>query len=478
MVRTVSPQQLADLLAGWRDGDGAGYAVLAARIRLLAIDGRIPAGSRLPSERELADRLGVSRTTIGAALDELRASGYVETRRGSGSIIRIPGTHAHRHGSLGPLGPRLDFTTASAGATPGFQWAAERAVSALPSVLGGPGYELIGLPQLREALAERYTARGLPTRPTQIMVTSGAQAAITLAARVLLGRGDRAVVESPGYPHAYEALRLAGARLIPLAVDATHGWKADEAVELIRGVAPKVAYLMPDFHNPTARTMPETTRERIARAARESGSTLLIDETTGELDIDRGRRAPFAAVVPAGTSVVTIGSASKTMWGGLRVGWLRASEDVIAELAIARPHGDLGTAVLDQLIVTELLADLDAILEHRRAEHLIARDALAAALAERLPSWRMPRVDGGLAAWVHFDRPVSSQLAIGARDRGLRIPAGPWFGLDGAYERFIRIPFGPGPEAVRNAVDILAEVWADVADAPVSSETSSLSAVV
>ena len=139
---------------------------------------------------------------------------------------------------------------------------------------------------------------------------------------------------------------------------------------------------------------------------------------------------------------------------------------------------DLGTAVLDQLIVSELMGEIPAILEHRRVEHRRARDTLAEALAERLPTWRMPEIDGGLATWVRFDRPVSSQLAIGARDRGLRIPAGPWFGLDGAYERFIRIPFGPGPEALRNAVDVLAEVWAEVEDAPISGERSSLTAVV
>ncbi|WP_251856873.1 PLP-dependent aminotransferase family protein [Herbiconiux sp. L3-i23] len=463
------------LLSDWRPTDGVGYRALADRIRLLAIDGRIAVGTRLPAERELSSALGVSRTTLAAALDDLRATGHIVTRRGSGSAIRVPDG---RRSELAPQGAALDFATASSPATPAFEAAAARALSGLAPALTSSGYELIGLPRLREAIAAHFVRRGLPTRPSQILVTSGAQPALALLARTLVSRGDRALVETPGYPHAHEALRAAGARLLPLPVDADTGWDIGEGEQLLRRAAPALAYFMPDFHNPTGRSLSVEGRERFIGAAHDVGATVIVDETTAELDIDRvGSFPPLASFGSTRSRVITVGSASKTMWGGLRVGWIRASEDVIAALAATRPIGDLGTAVLDQVVTAELFDDIDAVLAHRRRESGAARDAIVAAVAERLPDWRVPSIDGGLAAWVRFDSPVSSQLAIGARARGLRIAAGPWFGLDGAFERFIRIPFGPGADAAVEAVGILADVWADVADAPRSLEQP-LAAVV
>ena len=464
MQRLISGQQVAELLSDWRAAGETGYRALADRLRLLIIDGRLPVGTRLPSERELVLRLGASRTTIGAALEELRTAGFLETRRGSGSVVRVPGGRPENPGGM-PV--PLDFTTASSGAIPGFHAAAERALRSLPAALSGTGYEFVGVPSLREAIATRFTERGLPTRPSQILITSGAQAAIALVSRVLLTRGDRAIVETPGYRRAHEALRSAGARLLPIAVDADAGWDIDEVERLLRRAAPALAYLMPDFHNPTGRSLPADGRRRILEAARDAGATVLVDETTAELDIDRvGEYLPMASFAPSGARVITVGSASKVIWGGLRIGWVRASEDLVARLASARGESDLGTAILDQLVAAEVFADFAPVLESRRVAHAATRDAIASGLRAKLPEWHVPRIDGGLATWVRFDAPVSSQLAIGARARGLRIPAGPWFGLDGAFERFLRIPFGPGPDSIDRAIDILAEVWDQVADVP------------
>jgi DNA-binding transcriptional MocR family regulator len=459
MSRTITARQLNELLSSWRQADGIGYRALADRIRLLVVDGRIAVGARLPSERELAGELGVSRTTVAAALDALRAAAVIETRRGSGSVVLAPA------GARGSVGESIEFTTASPPAPPAFAPAAARALEALTGKLAGAGYELLGVPELRQAIADRFTARGLPTRPTQIMVTSGAQAALSLLARALIGRGDRAVVETPGYPRAHEALRDAGARLLALPVDADSGWDHDEADQLLRRAAPSLLYSMPDFHNPTGRSLSEIGRERMIRAAHDVGAAIVIDETTAELDIDRAEtHPPFAALASPRSRIITVGSASKTVWGGLRIGWIRAGEDIISGLVSARPSGDLGTAVLEQLIVAELLRDFDALLDYRREEQRRARDAITDAVLAALPTWHIPAIDGGLAAWLRFDAPVSSQLAIGARARGLSLAAGPWFGLDGAFERFIRIPFGPGAEAGVRAVGILAEVWSEVAD--------------
>jgi DNA-binding transcriptional MocR family regulator len=460
-TRMVGVHHLLDLLEGWRDDGGATYTALADRIRLLIIDGRITPGTRIPSERELAARLSVSRTTVNSAFAALRSSGHLTSRQGSGSIATVPG----RPGDLPIPSPsdQLDLSRATSASVPGVHAATVRAVERLPSRLLTDGYELTGLPELLQGLADRYLMRGLDARPDQIAVTSGAQSAISLIARTLVARGDRVVVEAPGYPHALNALRGAGARLLPLAVDPDDGWDVDGFEELVRRSLPSAVFLMPDFQNPTSRSMTLEARARIVRVAEDHGVLIVANETTAELDIDRGEvLPPLAAFASRPASVVSIGSASKTIWGGLRIGWIHSSTSVIDRLVAARLANDLGASVIDQLVVSEMLGELDRVLEYRRDLHRQSRDTLEAGLRAHLPGWRLPRTDGGVAAWVQLDGPHSSALTIAARDRGLLIGAGPWFGLEGEFERFIRIPITATPDAIERAVQILADAWASL----------------
>ena len=302
-----------------------------------------------------------------------------------------------------------------------------RPLDDLPPQLADSGFDPIGTPALRAAIADRYTVRGLPTTPEQIMVTIGAQHAIALLSRALVGRGDRALIEAPTYPHAYEALRAAGARLVPVSVtpvgaepiDAEHDLDDldDEVGAMTRAIRhsnPVAAYLMPDFQNPTGRSMSVGTRERVLDAAARQGTVVIADETTGELDIDRGTSyLPLAAYGDA----VMVGSVGKTVWGGLRVGWIRADRPLIRRLLAVRSPGDLGTPIIEQLIVTRLLERMDDILDLRREQLRAGRARLEGLLADAFPDWRVPHVDGGIVTWVGLGAPVSSQLALAARAR-------------------------------------------------------------
>jgi DNA-binding transcriptional MocR family regulator len=471
----MSARALEARLGEWRGG-GSAYRALSDRIRLLTLDGRIPTDSRLPAERELSDRLGVSRTTVTAAYRRLRDTGFLVSVRGSGSMARLPGAPA---GHAGPApGGILDFSKATMPALAGLPDAVRAAVGDLPGHLGGSGFDPVGIPELRAAIADRYRARGLPTDPEHVMVTIGAQHAIALLARVLVGRGDRVLIEAPTYPHAYEALNAAGARLVPVNVSsavagedaATAGWDETALLQTLRRSNPVLGYLMPDFHNPTGRTMPVDQRERVLVAAARQGTVLVVDETIAELDIDRaGDFLPFPAYAEPGRpgDVVAIGSVGKTIWGGLRVGWIRAERPLIRRLVAARSANDLGTPILEQLIVVRLLAGMPAILEGRRAELRAGRDHLERLLASRFPDWQVPHVDGGITAWVNLGRPVSSALALAARNHGLLVPAGPRFGLDGAFERFLRIPFCYGTGEMDLAVDALGLAWDSLLRHPV-----------
>ena len=456
----LSLHQFEAALGEWRS-TASDYTSLAERIRLLLIDGRVKAGSRLPSERAVAEHLGISRTTVNTALAELRRTGHVRSRQGSGSVLALPG----RTGDL-PIpnaGDILDLSRATSAAAPGVHAAAERALTRLPARLTTDGYELSGLPALRTALAARYERSGIPTTPDNILITSGSASAISLIARTLLAPGDRVLVETPGYPHSNDAFRSAGARLVPTVVDGDDGWDAEEFTGTVERTHPVLAYLMPDFHNPTSRSMPAETRAAVVAVGARHGMVIVSDETTAELDIDRqGAPPPLATFDTHGSTVLSVGSASKTIWGGLRVGWIRASATMIDRLLAARFSFDLGAAVLEQLIASELYDTIDDVLDYRRELHGRSRDALADALADRMPTARLHRVDGGVAAWIRFDSPISSALTVAARSRGLLIGAGPWFGLGGEFERNIRVPITADPDSIRRAVDILAMSMSDL----------------
>ncbi|MFD4421172.1 PLP-dependent aminotransferase family protein [Agromyces sp. NPDC058484] len=472
----LTARSLQLLLGDWR-GSGSAYEALAERIRLLILDGRIGVDTRLPAERDLATRLALSRTTVTAAYRHLREQGLLHSVRGSGSVARLPGAPAILPAPLET--EYIDFSKAAPPALPWLADVARQAVDDLPAYLGDAGFDPIGTPALRAAIADRYTARGLPTTPEQIMVTIGAQHAIALLSRALIGRGDRAVTEVPIYPHAYEALRAAGARLVPVPV-APHGVgdereETDALVQAIRHSNPVAAYLIPDFQNPTGRSMSRTARARVLDAAARQGTVVIADETTAELSIDRpGEFPPMAADGPA----VLIGSVGKTAWGGIRVGWIRAERPLIRRLLAVRSPGDLGTPILEQLLVTRLLGRMDEILELRREQLRAGRDRLEDLLARTIPEWHVPHVDGGIVTWVGLGTPVSSQLALAARREGLIVAAGPRFGVDGAFERFLRLPICYTPETTDAAVQALSRAWHSLAHAPVAEPEQELLASV
>lgn len=464
----LTARSLDVLLGHWR-GRGSQYQALADRIRLLVLDGRIPADTRLPAERDLAGHLGLSRTTVAAAYRELRESDFLQSVRGSGSLTRLPGPERAPAQPFGGEG-MLDFTKAALPAATSLPSAARAAAEELPRFLSDSGYDPVGLPHLREAIAERYRQRGLPTAADQVLVTVGAQQAIALVARTFLRRGDRAVIEMPSYPHGFEALRLAGARLVPITVsapsveDGPHddGWNADTFEQIFSRASPKLAYVIPDFHNPTGASMLPATRERLLAAAAEQGTIVVADETTAELDIDRvGEYLPLAAYRAEGvdTPVVLIGSASKILWGGLRIGWIRANRAVIAALLAAKPAADLGTPILDQLVVAQMLPQLTSIVEERRSQLRVGRQAVRSQLAVAFPEWTLPDPRGGLAVWVSLGSSASSALALNVRQHGLLIAAGPRFGLGGTFERFVRIPMTHDEAETVRAVAALSQSW-------------------
>ncbi len=470
--RRAGARELGRLLGdGWRAAAPA-YRALAAAVRDLVLDGRLPLGVRLPSERELSVGLCVSRTTVAAAYAELREAGFLVSRRGAGSWTATPEGTTPDTVAVRPSDSEclpedvIDLSTAALPAPgPMLREAYEGALARLPRHLPGTGYSVAGLGEARRAVADRFTARGLPTTAEQIVVTAGALNAFAALLRVFVAQGDRVLVEHPTYPNALDGIRRAGARVVPFGVggDGVSAWDVDGLVATVRRAAPSLAYVVPDHHNPTGASLDAAGRAALVAAARAVGTVLVVDETMVELGLDHGlldRGEPPPPTAVFGPEVVTIGGVSKSHWGGLRLGWLRAPRDLVSRIVDARLASDLGTPVVEQLVLAQLLADPDhdGRLAVRRAELGRRRDAMEQALTSHLPHWRWRRPGGGLSLWAELGRPVSTAMAARAGEHGLRLTAGPRFGLDGAFERFLRVPFTTAPERAEEAARRLAAV--------------------
>ena len=458
-ARALDVDLLARELGNWRTSSRSGpaYHGLADAIRLLVVDGRLPVGARLPSERALADALRVSRTTVTAAYAQLRDDGYLNARRGARSTTALPVTP---NVTADITAPSMSLAAAALSApAAAVSEAFAEATHDITPYLHQVGHELVGVSELRAAIAERYCERGLPTEPDDVMVTTGALHAFGLILTTYLQPGDRVLVEQPTYHGALSSIVTAGARPVPVAMT-EDGWELDALHAAVHQMSPNLAYLIPDNQNPTGLTMAAADRKRLARIIAETRTRTVIDETILDMWLDEPVPAPMAAEMTTRRDLVlTIGSMSKSFWGGLRVGWIRAERSTIATIAALRPSIDMGTPVLEQFAAARLLARRDELLPERREILRVRREFLLTLLRRHLPDWEPGPGVGGMSLWVRLPAPMSTALSAAASRLGLELPAGPRFGVDGTLERFVRVPYALPEDQLSAAIELLARAW-------------------
>ena len=462
-ARALDVDLLARELGNWRRSSHSGpaYQGLADGIRMLIVDGRLPVGAQLPSERALADSLRVSRTTVTAAYTQLRDDGYHNGRRGARSTTALPISPGAPAPAVTAAAASLAEATLAAPASALMDAFADAAHEVMP-YLHDIGVELTGVAPLREAIAERYCARGLPTEPDEIMVTTGALHAIGLILATYTQPGDRVLVEQPTYHGALSAITTSGARPVPVAM-ADDGWELDAIQTAVRQLSPNLAYLVVDNHNPTGMTLSEPDRRRLGSIIAETRTRTIIDETIADMWLDRPVPPPMAAFMPSRRDLlITIGSVSKSFWGGLRIGWIRAERSTLATIAAVRPSIDMGTAIVEQLAAAHLFAKSDELLAERREILRHRRQLLRTLLRQHLPDWSAGESHGGMSLWIRLPAPTSSALSAAASRLGLVVPPGPRFGVDGTLERFIRVPYTLPDERLADAVELLARAWHSV----------------
>jgi DNA-binding transcriptional MocR family regulator len=274
-------------------------------------------------------------------------------------------------------------------------------------------------------------------------------------------------VESPTYPNAIATLTHSGARIVGVDVPPDAAQTGPDTAELaatLRQVVPRVAYLIPDFHNPTGALMDHLGRRQIGEVLARTRTTAIIDESMVALALDgQPMPAPFAAYSP---DVVSVGSLSKSFWGGLRIGWLRIPEPRVDAFFRARLSLDLGAPLLEQLVAIELVTSSGELLDHRREQLRASRDAALAAVGEHLPDWRVSRPGGGLNLWCELPQALSSALVPKAARHDVLLASGPSFAPEGGLDRFVRLPYTQPAHVLSDAIARVGEAWRETLDDP------------
>ena len=288
-----------------------------------------------------------------------------------------------------------------------------------------------GEPTLREALATRHTRRGLPTDAGDLLITTGSQQALSLLATALIEPGDAVLVETPCYLAALQVFGLAGARVIAVPGD-EDGIDPVGLEELVVRHRPKLLYTVPTFRNPTGQTMPVERRAAVAEVAARVGVWIVEDDPYGELRFE-GERVPWIASCPgAEDRTVLLGSFSKVMAPGLRLGWLRAPAELRRACAVAKQAADLHTPTVNQLAAARYLGDRDLDAHVRRVAGVYGerRDAMLDGIGAALPegsTWTRP--EGGMFLWARLPEAYDTgALFRGVVERGVAyVPGAPFF---------------------------------------------------
>jgi len=471
----VNVKTLLPILGVWANGKGSLRRKLTHALMEGVRQGGLSPGVRLPSERALARALTISRTTVVAAYDALREAGWFESRHGSGTWVSI--------GSPSVTLARTAARTAAMSASPLLGLVVDRNAddlvdfglgSPMPlTELGDDRFALprdeyhalmherfhypLGLPLLRQAIADRYSREGLKTGPDQVLVTNGAQHAIALAAALCLQRGDSALLEDPTFFGAIDAFRTAGARLSTLPVQAG-GVVPVTLRNRIVATSARLVYLTPIGQNPTGTIMAAGPRKEIARIALDTGTPVIDDRTLADLVLDGTPPPPLAASAP-GAPIFTVGSLGKLIGPSLRVGWVRAPEPLIQRLARVKASWDLGSPLIPQAIAARLLPHTDEARRLRQRQLRPRRDHLASLLNARLPDWKFSKPSAGLFLWVTLPDGDAREFAQVALRHGVVIVPGPNMSADEQHRRCIRLTFLAEPETLTAGAGRLATAW-------------------
>jgi GntR family transcriptional regulator/MocR family aminotransferase len=469
------------------------FAQIAATIAGDVRRGRLRPGDVLPGTRALARTLGVHRNTVIAAYGELTAEGWITTERGRGTFVSktLPDPQPRRFASM------PDVAVEPPGA---FELGAAVTVAQCPSGLpaaynlaGWPDLRLVptqalarawrrsverhgrqtlsyagaeGHPHLRVALASMLsTTRGVAVDGSRVLITRGTQGALTVIAHGLLRPGDVVAVENPGYRRAWQVLSMTGARVIPIPIDA-HGLSIDRLAAAAEREAIRAVFVTPHHQFPTTVTLSPARRRALLDLARRHCFAIIEDDYDHEFHFDGRPILPLASADTAG-SVIYVGSLSKTLAPGLRLGYIAAPRRVIAHLTQYRALLDSQGDGALEAAVAELIEDGDVQRHVRKCRRIYRarRDAIVALLARELGDAVSVAVPvGGTALWVGVAADIDiERWCRAAAAKSVIFETGDRFSFDNQSLPYVRLGYAGYREAeLADAVRLLAQALIEV----------------
>ena len=473
-----------------RKAETAVYQQIANQLVKLIRDGIIQPGARLPGSRELAVLLQVHRKTVVAAYDELYAQDWIEVapRKGISVSSRLPElkpkafkAHARQPSYAGPAGfsfnhllslpefslpknkPRLIINDGS----PDSRLAPmDQLLRAYKELLTERNYKkyipqsnFAGTPSLREALTRFLTdTRGLTMGPENILVTRGAQMAIYLAAQLVLKKGDSVIVSRPNYFMADKAFEQAGARLLQVPTD-EQGMDVDAVEALCQKKKPRLLYVVPHHHHPTTVTLSMDRRMKLLDIIRRYQLVVIEDDYDYDFHYSSGPILPLASADHGG-HVIYIGSLTKSLMPSIRLGYMVAPPDFIAQATRLRRIVDIRGDHLQEDALATLIRNGDLARHLKKANKIYQgrRDYFCELLTRELEDRiRFKKPDGGLAIWAASSLPLPL-LSARAATMGLLINDGSYY--NDKAGNGLRLGFASLQEKeMVEAVDILKRVF-------------------
>jgi 2-aminoadipate transaminase len=475
------------------------YVQLCDQLRALVHAGELRPGDRIPASRELAQHLGVHRTTVANAYAELESEGLIEGHVGRGTFIRAnwrPLQIAPPPPSVVPGGAirweslfadergddaldRLIRTMPPSGISfvvahpPDESFPVAEMRSCCNAVLRREGARILqygatdGYPPLRKALLELLRSEGLQVREENLLVTDGCQQALDLICKVFLRPGDAVILENPTYPGTIAALRAARARCLGVPVrteegpGTTLGLDLDALEQTLAANRVKLMFLMTDFQNPTGLSMNLAARRRLLEIASKHQVPIVEDHIYAWL-LARGERLPSLKQLDRANVVMQIDSVSKIAFPGLRVGWVVAPPNVIERLRVVKQATDLHTDQLSQAALGEFMCR-GLLVRHVARMRKLCASRLAAvedALVRHMPAetrWTHPT--GGMCVWLElppgFD---ANELLVRARERGVVFAPGRYFYVHSPQPNTLRLAFGLEERQIARGIAVLGDI--------------------
>ncbi|GMV33614.1 MAG: PLP-dependent aminotransferase family protein [Chloroflexi bacterium] len=456
------------------------YQQIESHIRGSILSGSLPADTRLPASRQLARDLGVNRATVENAYSALEAGGLVFSRMGSGTYVlpvfplpdipkkdsgdSLPLWQANLQRNIIPNPDALDEALQAGGHPRPISFAsgisdsrlfpAEEFRRALQTAMRRDGIDALeygerkGYAPLRKGIAQILASQGLQAHPENILITAGSQQAIFLASQILLRPGDVILVEDPTYSAAIDLFRALGFQIVGIPVDG-QGMQVERLETILQLHHPKLIYTMPNFHNPTGTCLSSPRRRQLILLAERYNVPILEDDFVGDLRYE-GHAQPSLKSLDAGGQVIYVGTFSKMLMPGLRVGFIVADGPVYDSLLNFKRLSDLATSTLIQRALDGYMTvgRYQTYLHRSCQVFRQRRDAMVNAIRRHFPkevSFEIPK--GGLFIWLKLPNRLSSNDLLGiACKEGAAFSPGSSFFLDGEDgDHWIRLNFASQP---------------------------------